>query len=49
MDKLTDILDVAAGNRSLVVSIDPSSAAMVGFAVFVGAFLAIVIAGFIFR
>ena len=49
MAKLDDILDVAAGNRSLSVSIEPSSAAMVGFAVFIGAFAAIVIAGLIFR
>jgi hypothetical protein len=41
---ITDILDVAAGNRSLSVAFEPASVAMVGVAVFLGMLAALAVA-----
>ena len=49
MDKLTDILDVAAGNRDLSIAIDMASIAMLVFGFFVAMLLALVIQGLLFN
>lgn len=49
MDKLANILDVAAGNRDLSIRIDTVSVVMLVFGFFLAMLLALIISGLVFN